>query len=216
MRAHIGNIWKAVSKDEVRPVLCHVAFDAEKGTLTASDSYILAQVPCEVEPGDDSGLIPADAIREAEGRSLRVAGGKATLSLPDGERSWNLLTDGVFPDAEMLLSKAPSVPVRFGINAGLLARLSEALGAFPAAHEPVVLHPRHPLKPMRVETREAVGVVMPVRMSGVDVVEPPDFSDDELVVAAAQAAVKQLKRRRGKARAAQAFREALQRSCAPS
>jgi hypothetical protein len=211
MKATVGRIWEAASSDSSRPVLTHVRFDAEKATLLATNSYIAARVPCEVEPGDESGLIPAVAIKEAAGRSLRIADGKATLFLPDGERAWNLLTDGEFPDVEGVLDAAPVAPTRFGINAGLLASLSAALGASPKHHQPVALHPVHPLKGMRIEATDATGVLMPVRIvdGGQPAAEPPDLSDDGRVVAAARAAVAQLNQRRGKAKAAKAFRAAL-------
>lgn len=214
MIASTGRIWEAASKDESRPVLTGVWFDAEKATLTATNSYIAARVPCEVDEGDESGLIPAEAVRIAASgkvcRGLRVADGKATLQLPDGERIWTLLP-GVFPSMDKIFEQAKPA-VRFGLNARLLHDLARALGC--GADYPVVIHPTHPLKSILANgprDDNCVGVLMPVRVereSG-QILTPPDLSNDEAVVTAARAAISALDRRRGKARAAEAFRNAL-------
>ena len=102
-----------------RPILNAVRFDAKSATLTATDTYIAAQVPCKVEKGDESGIVPAAALKEADGKSLRIADGKAVLKLPDGERSWDLL-EGTYPDAvDKVLAETPLAnPI--GLNSVLL------------------------------------------------------------------------------------------------
>lgn len=212
MKATTGRIWEASSAEPSRPLLTGVMFDAVKATLTATNSYIAARVPCEVEDGDDSGIIPAVAIKEAKGRSLRIADGKATLTLPDGDRSWTLIT-GTFPDCDSIFDNYPAISSPFGLNAGLLRQLSDALGCDTKNHIPVALHPVSPLKGMRVTApREGEGVIMPVRIPGSD--DAPfkaaaDLGDDEAVIAAVRAAASAIDKRRGKKKAAQAFRDAL-------
>lgn len=213
MIATTGRIWEAASNESSRPVLCGVYFDAKAGTLTATDSYVMARVPCEVEEGDESGLIPAEAVKTANGKSLRVSDGKATLTLPDGERTWNLI-EGTAPDFDKILSDALTIEEPFGLNAELLKNLASALSR--DKFSPVVLHPVHPRKAIRVDAKEAGGVeglIMPVIVRGGQVYEPPapapDLTDDDKLIGAIKAAAAQLDKRRGKRKAAQAFREAI-------
>ena len=212
MKATTGRIWEAASKDELRPVLTGVYFDAEKATLTATDSYIAARVPCEVEDGDESGLIPAAALKMAAGRSLRIADGKATLALPNGERSWDLIV-GLFPKVDEILAAAGRVGNPFGLNADLLRQLSQALGGGGTNYMPVVLHPVSPVRGILVTTHEGEGVIMPVRVHGTAEIRrddvAADLSDDDVVRAGVLAAMGALQQRRGKRKAAQAFRDAV-------
>jgi hypothetical protein len=214
VKATTGRIWEAASTEASRPVLMHVMFDAKKGTLTATDSYVIARVPCEVEEGDESGLIPAAALKTAAGKSLHIADGKATLKLADGERSWPLLTGATFPDADKIISGYPPVDAPFGLNTRLLRELGNALGA--VDHLPIALHPVHPLKGILVNGPApggaTVGVIMPVRLDGHHEAPPlraPDLSNDAAVLSGVQAAVAALDKRRGKKKAAQAFRDAV-------
>jgi hypothetical protein len=212
MKQTVGRVWLAASKEPSRPILTHVAFDAEKGTLTATNSYIAARVPCEVEDGDVSGLIPAVALKESFGKSLRVADGFATLTLPDGERRWSVLADTQFPDVDKILGGAVE-GLKFGLNPDLVQQLGLALCAGTSAHVPISLHPVNPLHAMRVTaSRDAVGVIMPVRLPDVDRAAQVAFGmldDDAAVIDAARAALAQIEQKRGKAKAAKVFRETL-------
>lgn len=165
MVANFGRIWEAASKDKGRPLLQGVYFDAVAATLTATNSYILVRVPCVAEPGDESGLIPAEALKAAAGKSLAVAKGKVVLQLPNGERAWNLL-QGTFPDGDRLLASAPHGQVPVSINAALLKQVADALSA--QSKDYIVLDPSdNPLKPIRV-WRDGFGaqaIIMPVRRS---------------------------------------------------
>jgi hypothetical protein len=210
VKATTGRIWEAASTDKARPVLACVMFDAKAATLTATNSYIAARVACEVEEGDESGLIPAEALKVANGKSLRVADGKATLDLGNGERSWTLLQQE-FPNVDKYLTESPEIATPFGVNADLLRQLSDALGCGTKRNTPIALHPARPLKPMLVTSpRDGVGIIMPVRlMSGSEPLVLPDLWDDDAVIDAVWAAVEKLDGRRGKKKAAQAFRDAM-------
>lgn len=212
VKATTGRIWEAASTEKERPILTGVMFDAVKATLTATNSYIAARVPCEVEDDDDSGLIPAVALKEANGRSLRIADGKATLMLPDGDRSWTLL-DGQFPDVDKIMAATPEAELRFGVNPELMQSLAHALGCGGKSYVPLVLHPVSPLKGMRVAgPRVGEGVLMPIRIADTNdgaLPTAPDLNDDEAVIAAVRAAAAAIDGRRGKKKAAQAFRDAL-------
>ncbi len=214
MIANVGRIWEAVSTDTSRLALTGVRFDAEAATLTATDTYIAAQVPCKVQEGDESGIIPAAALEEANGESLRIADGKAVLRMLDGERSWDLLA-GPYPETidKVLADLAGAPPSNaLALNGGLLQRLTLALlGSTTTA---LTLHPTHPLRAIRVAMRNGQGAIMPAR--GAESTDEPltledatfDASDDA-ILRGVQAAVAALQSKKGKARAAQAFRDAL-------
>jgi hypothetical protein len=210
MIASVGQIWVIASTEPTRMALNHVSFDAEAGTLTATDSYVAARVPCKVEDGDESGLIPATALKEANGQSLRIADGKATLKLSDGgERTWPLSSLS-FPDIAKILDGAPKAPVRFGINARLLHNLATAMKGKEMRDNAIILHPVHPLKGLRVDGfHEEVGMIMPVRLPNGEVPDKQADFSDEAIVRAAKVTVAALGNRRGKKRAAQAFRDAV-------
>ncbi len=213
MIATVGRIWEAVAHDVTRPILTAVRFNAEAATLTATDTYIAAQVPCKVEEGDESGIIPAVALKEANGKSLRIANGKAVLKLPDGERSWDLL-EGAYPEAvDKVLAETPLAnPI--GLNAVLLQRL--ALALLGDAKETLVLHPTHPLKAIRVAAmRNGQGVIMPVRVPASTgeplTLEATSFGEtnNETLLRGIQAGASALQGRKGKAAALRAFRKAI-------
>ena len=213
MIANVGQIWKAASTEKSRERLLGVFFDADKGLLSATDSYIMARVPCQVEPGDESGVIPAAALKEAAGRSLKIADGKAVLTLPDGERVWKLLLIPKAPDFDGVISLAVPVEHPFGFDPKLLLQLGSALGT--DEQRSLALHVVHPLRGARVTTEkgEGEGVLMPIRLASrngfPDFPKPIDLSDDDKVVNAARAAVSAMDKKRGKKRAAEAFRKAL-------
>lgn len=213
MKATHGRIWLAASTDVSRPVLTHVFFDAEKATLTATNSYIAARVPCAVETGDESGLIPAAAVKAAKGESLGVTGGRATLRLPSGEeRSWPLF-NALFPNMDALCPEPAESP--FGINTDLLAAVAEALGAGKTTARPLVMHPGSPIKAIRVAPRlddtDGYGIIMPVRIGDHTLKAPDptvDLALDAAVIAGVAAFQATVAKRRGRPKAAQAFRDA--------
>lgn len=212
MKATHGKIWEACSKNEARPVLTHVSFDAEAATLVATNSYIAARVACEVEEGDESGLIPAAAIKEAAGRSLRVAKGKATLAYENGEeRSWPVLgPETMFPKFDEL--RGEKSDLRIGLNPDLFRQLGVALGGGGKSNVPLVIHPRAALRAMRVENSQGEGILMPVRASESSNGARPAFevlADDGSLLAAIDAAVAKISARRGRKAALAAFRKSI-------
>lgn len=51
------------SKEASRPALTKIHLDAEKSQVVATDSYMLARFPVELDEGDTSGPIPVDALK---------------------------------------------------------------------------------------------------------------------------------------------------------
>lgn len=165
-----------------RPILSNVHLNAEKGTLEATDSYMAVVIPVEVEEGDESGLIPPNALkaqRKASKRSnasLRV-NGDIHLSSPEREQSWVKPTEGqFFPDLELITPDEWS-SFRIRLDPEKLLNLAKALGADHTVTlefalqrgkvegEGTGFYPSN-LRPIRVTSglENAYGILMPVRI----------------------------------------------------
>lgn len=170
---------RVASRDASRPVLSHVYLNTERARLEATNTYAAALVPVEIEEGDDSGLIPAAALKAQRKASKYAAAslgvnGKVTLATSEGEQTW-LKGEGQWPDFDRL-TPAEFSSFRIGLNPKLLLELAQALGnpecvtiefarvadkeegegvgAFPAA-----------LKPMKVTVPaggDSYGILMPI------------------------------------------------------
>jgi hypothetical protein len=138
-------VTKATSKDDARPVLgtAHLAKDGDGYALLATDGYIMAKVPIEVERegGDEPvvGPIPPAAMKHIE--SLPSKGLKAVWSFFEaredvvqvGEDTTYKRRDvmGEPPKFEKTLEDARDItkPLTLGFDAVLLKNLADALGA---------------------------------------------------------------------------------------
>lgn len=126
-------IERAASKDAARPILTYVHLNTELERLEATNSYVAAVIPVEVEEGDESGLIPVEAIKaqrkasKSEAASLTVNGDDARLSTPEGEQSWRK-GEGTFPDIASLEPENLS-DFQIGLNPKYLLELAQALGS---------------------------------------------------------------------------------------
>ena len=125
-----AEIERVASRDKSRPVLSHVYLNTEKGRLEATNSFAAAMIPCEVEDGDESGLIPSDALKAQRKasryyRSLSV-NGDIRLSTSEGEQSWKK-GEGQWPDFDRLTPEEFS-GFRVSLNPKLLLELAQALG----------------------------------------------------------------------------------------
>jgi DNA polymerase III sliding clamp (beta) subunit (PCNA family) len=174
-------VERAASKDAVRPVLSHVYLNAENGTLEATDSYRAVVIPVEVEDGDTSALIPAEALK-AQRKASKTApaslsvNGDVSLSTPDGEQSWKT-GEGQFPNLQQL-GPAEVSTFRIGLNPVLLAETAKALGNGEHVTLEFTLQPGkvegddtgtypHPLRPIRLTVPnggESYGILMPIRI----------------------------------------------------
>lgn len=172
-----------------REHLAHVWLDAKAKTIVASDGWIMAAVPVEVEPGDVSGYIPVPAMAEARRRG-RGAGPVGKLACRDGvcalendEVVWKRPEAGTFPPWQDVLNTAPvrgsRNTVSFRINPNLLIRAAEGLAKFQASEVvmtvaiPDVGDPMHSAVRITTEhdsTRGLVAVAMPKK--SVDLVQP--------------------------------------------
>jgi hypothetical protein len=174
-------VERAASKEASRPVLTHAYLNAENGTLEATDSYRAVVIPVEVEEGDVSGLIPAEALKAQRKASrhapasLRV-NGDVRLSTPDGEQSWKT-GEGQFPNLRQLGPTDLST-FRIGLNPALLLETAKALGSGESVTLEFTLRRdkvegddtgAYPdaLRPMRVTVPnggESYGILMPIRV----------------------------------------------------
>ena len=109
----VGQVARAASAEEARPVLTGVKLEAGDGQLTAAatDSYRLAMrtIPWEQAVTGDS-LVPARALQEAA-KAATEAGGSVQVILEEGQVSFLLgsrrltsrLIEGSFPNVRGLL-----------------------------------------------------------------------------------------------------------------
>ena len=174
-------IERAASKDASRPVLSHVYLNTENGTLEATDSYRAVVVPVEVEEGDESGLIPADALKAQRKASKYAAAslsvnGEIRLSTSEGEQSWRK-GEGQFPNIQRITPEERS-SFRISLNPKFLLETARALGndeqvvlefvrqSDKTEGEDVGAFPNN-LKPIRVtvpQGGDSYGILMPIRI----------------------------------------------------
>lgn len=161
-------IEKAASEDEMRPAIAVVYLDVENERLVATNSYVLATVPVEIEEGDVSGNISLDTIAEARRRQPRkqeaavTANGEAAVSFKGGTATFER-PDTTFPTWETLMEKQGAPIVRFGISASQLSALAAALGT-----DGVEIEVYSPMKGIHVralEVTDAVGLIMPILLA---------------------------------------------------
>lgn len=145
----VGQVARAASSDEGRPVLTGVQLEAADGRLTAAatDSYRLAVRSVAFEEAvEGSALVPARSLQEAA-KGAAEAGGTTTVILEEGQVSFlfgdrrltTKLIEGSFPNYRALLPDAheTSVVVERAALAEALQRV--AIVAMGQANTPLVL-----------------------------------------------------------------------------
>ena len=177
-----------VTGDVSRPVLTTLYLDVEDGPegygwLYATDSYKLARVRAETEPGDVTGMVDREAYREAcrpaskpenrlEGRRVRLTRTMARVFRRDGAvvMRRNPVKDATYPNVRDLIDGAitqePKASVSF--NARYLYDLAQALGD----DQVTITVATGELRPVLVRPWDAhnpnVGLLMPVRVRKAD------------------------------------------------
>lgn len=138
----LGKISNAVSKAKDAPTsLKHVNFDADRGELQASDSFIAVRVPVQPEKADRTGLLMAEQVVVGEQVPARKAD---HVKLAKGEKAFPDLPSFWPTDAEMRKATQPIC-----INVELLRKAAEAVGAnkghveviFLGVDKPVLVRP---------------------------------------------------------------------------
>lgn len=179
MRLPKGKIELAAAsqdKNRNRYALTAVKLDVENKRMIASDGYILAIVPTDVDAQDHSGLLSVDSIKRIRAMQKReksipvniAVNGKA-VATGKGETSEYELVTGQFPNVDILIPKgekyegAPTIC----FNVDLLMRLAKALGADESYQGSVVkLWIKDGSSPILVKTdknKDAIGVLMSCR-----------------------------------------------------
>jgi hypothetical protein len=167
--------------------------DGRRGYIEGTDSYKLGRVPVELDADDTEGFIPVDVFTAARKLRATNIVANGSLSLTDGHAELAQYPRpelGQFPNTDMLLD-CPDATVdgrrfRIGVNPTLLLELAQGMGAATVVLE-FTAHSDHdvskrvasagapsPLRPIQVsvldtvskdnDTREATGLVMPVRI----------------------------------------------------
>lgn len=153
-----------------REVLKHVYVEQDgegKPVAVATDGRMLACVPVELEPGDTAGLVTVEALTQA--RKLARSGEMAQV---EANGCLKLANGATLPRPELQYPNWRQVVpqgeprFRFALSAERLLAIAQALGA---KESQVVLEFTDELSPVRVRAvgcnSEALGVLMPVRMS---------------------------------------------------
>lgn len=145
----VGQVARAASTDEARPVLTGVKLEASEDKLiaAATDSYRLAVRTLDWDRGvDGQALVPARALSEAS-KAAGEAGGEVTIVMEEGQVSFlfgdrrltTRLIEGSFPDYRQLLpdEHETSVSVERSVLVEALQRV--AVVALGQANTPVTL-----------------------------------------------------------------------------
>lgn len=145
----VGQVARAASTDEARPVLTGVNVEAADGQLTAAatDSYRLAVRSLPWEQGlDGEVLIPARALQEAA-KAAGEVGGEVTIVLEDAQVTFRLgdrrlttrLIEGSFPNVRELIPDTHETTVVVERAALVEALQRVAVVALGQANTPVSL-----------------------------------------------------------------------------
>jgi len=184
-----AEIEKATSGDDMRPVLCEPYLRREgkgkkqRAYLYATDSYILARLPVEVEDDEPDGFVPTEVLKEARPRRGDPLGAQVTLTEDKAivERNGRRLevdrskADVAFPDCAALIKGAEKrQEFSVTLNVDYLHDAAKALGARqirlsfiegdekrPSTLQPVIVEPVY-------KHDDRIALVMPIRAP-----EPP-------------------------------------------
>lgn len=170
-------IEKATSTDSTRPAIGEPWLDVEAGKLVATNGRIIAVVPVEIEEGDASGYVTAEALKAARalvGKHLPLAiKANGSLALYNGVTFPRPGVDdlGQFPNWKQVIPEKQEKPaIRIAFDVKLLSALCEAMGT-----SGVILEASDDLTGIRViptgvsacqpGSPQAFGVIMPLRCS---------------------------------------------------
>jgi hypothetical protein len=154
-----------------RPRIAQPYLDVDAQVLVATDSYVMAIVPVEIDENDVSGAVPTAALAEARKRTkgkgahseIRLNG---RAEIADGEVSFRRPEIEKFISWQEIADNKPGEPiVVFGLNPFRLAQVAEAMGC--GKQEALTIEIYAPRKPIHVSHGNgARGIVMPVVVSG--------------------------------------------------
>ena len=115
----LTRIGGAASKDEARPILTGIYFEADDGRLraTATDSYKLATVTVDAEIEEDGPvLIPARQVRIATSAFRQMASAQLGAKFPTFEETQiSLIQDGSFVYLEFTVAKRHLGSLHLGV-----------------------------------------------------------------------------------------------------
>jgi hypothetical protein len=174
--------WRAASNDDTRPLLTGVQVDP-RGLLVATDTHMLAVIPCEIE-GEcppEGVIIPASLLKNAaaavtkrDGALVKVKvdpekheasaltkAGWATASLIEGKfPAWGRCVEPALDQVKAWEKRKPAV-CQVGLNPALMASLAAAIGIEDGRF---LHHWTGDLQPVTVFTdTPAFGILMPMQ-----------------------------------------------------
>lgn len=164
---------KAINKEIGRPELLAANLVVEEEILEATDRHIVVRVPVEIEEGDISGPVTADALIASRKSDERIGCEEDSL-VTDSASFKRPHTPQAYPNLSGLIPDDEEIAWSVGINAAKLLHLAQAMGAEEVILEFVgVGEIEDKLKPIRVsplgkKSQGAQGLIMPVRTGEVN------------------------------------------------
>ncbi len=136
------------------------------GRAYATDGYIMARVPVELEDGDQDGLLSVEAIKEASKANRTILANSVvtvTATKTGAQTTYARPMLGEFPNCDQIIPTEPG-PFKVCLDAILLAKLAEAMGTDGTVT--LHLHPDNPLAVIYVTpddaTNKSDGAIMPI------------------------------------------------------
>lgn len=129
-----AKIDRVVSAETSRYAIHGVYLDVAKSSLVATNGRSLASIPCEVEEGDVSGIIPVEAVKLAgkgRGDTGRICvNGNVRVLDAKGVETTMAKIEGNFPDYARLMQDNSGAEhrIRLAIDVKILLDLAAAMG----------------------------------------------------------------------------------------
>jgi DNA polymerase III sliding clamp (beta) subunit (PCNA family) len=187
------NLVHTASKDVVRYHLNGICIDFQSGYAVATDGHALARMPLYDVPKEYKKRKQAIIDRAAAEYMLKLKGTDFDLMEVDfsdteisikypGREAKFLLIDGKYPEYEAVIPRNDRQEVVFSFDPELLMRLAKAMSQGKRNKGiTIAFADGDPLKPARVfnGTENCLGVLMPMRLSGVPVWGKPEQKDEK-------------------------------------
>lgn len=167
MKIPLTKIELACEKKANRYILNAVKYDVEGKRIIATDGYIVAVVPVEVEDGDVSCLIPVNAVTAMRKAKLPkvTLNGHVRIDSTDGSQEFTFVT-GQYPnvDAAMPSGEDYAGEPTITLDAEQLLRLAKAIRSGDSAAVSLWIKDASSVVLVRGgKESEAFGAIMPKR-----------------------------------------------------
>jgi hypothetical protein len=153
-----AKIEKIVSKDLTKRIMLNPWLDVESSSMLASNNSNALRIPVEVQPGDVSGPVPVELIKEARKSTCEIACNEDYCIGPNGV-AYPRGAFSAFPNVAALLIPGETTG-QVSLNAKLLYELASSMGCevvkLRLQGDRVVLVTPHPSEPHIVGAEAAL------------------------------------------------------------